>query len=464
LLSSVARRLTLSRLEVKIGLVPDLNPEAAVETVGERLRRLRLDRGLSQRQLAEPGISYAYISRIEGGARRPSVKALRKLARKLGVSADYLETGSEIRESDVRELQIADAELELRLAKNPDEAEARLVSLREEAVAAGDGVGAARAEIALGLAAAATGRNSEAIGRLEAGLDLSPTSPAARPDVFATLGHAYAASGKPERAVEVFESCLAELADVEPRDPSAQVRFATYLSYALTDLGDLTRAQAVLDDVLEQAESLADGYTRVRLFWSLARLNDVRGRHAAALDYIRRAMALLEATDDTIHLARAHLLCADILIAQGRIEEAGPHFDRAERLFGPSAQTEDLVNLHRDRARREAMLGHGEKAIEQARAALELAGDEYPHERGHALWALAEGHALTDDFAGADDAYRQAAVLLDGHGHRRDVIGLYRSWAKFLRRCGREQDALEVLERATDLASEPVTAEAPAKR
>ena len=53
-----------------------LNPERArasldalrdvvVESVGQRLRRLREERGLSQRELSEPGISYAYISRIE---------------------------------------------------------------------------------------------------------------------------------------------------------------------------------------------------------------------------------------------------------------------------------------------------------------------------------------------------------------------------------------------------------------
>src|SRR5436853_5789401 len=37
------------------------------ESIGERLRRLRLDRGLSQRELASHGVSYAYISRIEAG-------------------------------------------------------------------------------------------------------------------------------------------------------------------------------------------------------------------------------------------------------------------------------------------------------------------------------------------------------------------------------------------------------------
>src|SRR4051794_41936074 len=66
---------------------------AAGETIGERLKRLRLERGLSQRELAAPGVSYAYISRIEAGTRQPSVKALRRLASELRGSAGYPETG-----------------------------------------------------------------------------------------------------------------------------------------------------------------------------------------------------------------------------------------------------------------------------------------------------------------------------------------------------------------------------------
>src|SRR5256884_1599553 len=85
------------------------------EPIGARLKRLRLERGFSQRDLSSPGVSYAYISRIEAGARRPSVKALRMLARKLGVTAEYLETGSEIGASEARELRLAELELRLRL-------------------------------------------------------------------------------------------------------------------------------------------------------------------------------------------------------------------------------------------------------------------------------------------------------------------------------------------------------------
>lgn len=65
------------------------------ESLSARLKRLRHERGLSQRELAAPGVSYAYISRIEAGTRRPSVKALRLLAANLGVSTEYLEVGRE---------------------------------------------------------------------------------------------------------------------------------------------------------------------------------------------------------------------------------------------------------------------------------------------------------------------------------------------------------------------------------
>src|SRR5256885_12229841 len=106
------------------------------ESIGERLRRLRVARGFSQRELSSPGVSYAYISRIEAGARRPSVKALRQLARKLGVSVEYLETGSDLRDVDQRELRLADAELELRLTDDPAEVQSVLQKILDEAVAA----------------------------------------------------------------------------------------------------------------------------------------------------------------------------------------------------------------------------------------------------------------------------------------------------------------------------------------
>ncbi len=439
--------------------VPDRHRDSTEETIGQRLKRLRRERGLSQRELASPGVSYAYISRIEGGARRPSVKALRMLARKLGVTADYLETGSEIRDTEERELRIADAELELRLADDTADAERKLDSLLSDSVEAGDTLAASRASIALGLASAHAGHNHDAIERLEAGLELADVSPSVRPDVYATLGRALAASGDTQRAVDLFERCLDEVSRESPDDFTAQVRFTTYLSYALTDLGDLERAEGVLQDAIAKAEEATDAYSRVRLYWSVARLNDVQGRSAAALTYIRRAIALLDVTDDTLHLARAHLLAGSIMLSQDNVKGAGRHFELAERLYGPSAEPDDLAGLYAEQSKLAAQCGDADEAVRRGEAAVEAASDEYLRERGGALWALAEAKALQGDVDGAHEAFRQATDLLGEHGHRRDHVEAHRAWGKFLRRAGREEQALEVLERATDLAAEPAAAE-----
>jgi transcriptional regulator with XRE-family HTH domain len=69
---------------------------ARKETVGQRVKRLRGEAGLSQRALCKglDRVTYAYISRIEADARQPSLSTLRKIASRLGVTALYLETGS----------------------------------------------------------------------------------------------------------------------------------------------------------------------------------------------------------------------------------------------------------------------------------------------------------------------------------------------------------------------------------
>src|SRR5919198_1525157 len=317
------------------------------ESIGERLRRLRLERNLSQRELASPGVSYAYISRIEAGARRPSVKALRQLARKLAVSVEYLETGSDLRDVDERELKLSDAELELRLGQSTEETERVLNGIHDEAVAAGDTKSALRANVALGLAVARAGRSADAIQRLEPAIEsLSPTQ---RPDVYEALGRCYAALGDPKRAVDLFARCLEAVRREAPDDTASEIRFSTYLSYALADVGDLDQASSVLEDALARSDEMTDAYTRVRLYWSLARLSALRDQPAAALDYIRRAIALLEVTEDTLHLAPGRA-GSGLGGARGCTRAAGERRGRRDvpESRGPARATRPSDQPHRD--------------------------------------------------------------------------------------------------------------------
>jgi transcriptional regulator with XRE-family HTH domain len=63
--------------------------------VGLRLREAREAAGISQRELAFPGCSAAYISRIERGERIPSLQVMRELARRTGISESALAYGRE---------------------------------------------------------------------------------------------------------------------------------------------------------------------------------------------------------------------------------------------------------------------------------------------------------------------------------------------------------------------------------
>lgn len=423
------------------------------ETIGQRLRRLRLDRGLSQRELSAPGVSYAYISRIEAGTRQPSVKALRKLAPKLGVSTEYLETGSEIGAPEQRELQLADAELQLRLGDDAPVADETLRTILSEALETGDFQSASRARIALGLIAAQSGRSDEAVQRLEEALDSdAPPHPTSRPDVYAALGHAYAALGRPDRAVELFDRCLVEISE-ESENRVSQIRFRTYLSHALADTGDLSRAQSVVQEALAQADDFADPYTHVRLYWSLARLSVMQGRPTVALENSRRAIALLEATEDTHQLGRAHLLSAAIMNTQGEADGAAKHLEIAEQLIAHRAGPNDLASLRAEQAKHAALLGNGDDAVKRAQEALELLGDDDPGERGGILAALAEGHALQGDPTRAEREFAEAIGLLEGNGRWRVAELAARSFAKLLKQLDRKDDAAAMEARVERFAS-----------
>lgn len=63
--------------------------------VGLRLHTAREAAGISQRELAFPGCSAAYISRIERGERIPSLQVMRELARRIGISESRLAYGRE---------------------------------------------------------------------------------------------------------------------------------------------------------------------------------------------------------------------------------------------------------------------------------------------------------------------------------------------------------------------------------
>ncbi len=428
-------------------------PSAALsqaERVGERIRRLRQERGLSQRDIAGPGVSAAYISRIEKGDREPSIRALRGLAERLGVSADLLETGRDAVDIMSCEVDVADAELELRFADNPAAAAEKFSRLLRAADAAGDRDTAGRARAGLGLSAAQRGDYDEAVELLESVMEAGSISYSTDPDVPAALARSYMAQGRCGEAILLLRRCLDELRDREsPR--AAYVRLATFLSYALSDLGDLEGARQALDDALAAGEGFADAESRVRLYWSSARLAALAGDHAMARAQIRRAMGVFEQLEDVVHLARAHLLNVENLLSQGDIDGASEHLAIATTLLGAGSMRRDQAWLALLRAQVLIARGDHRAAQREAKQAVELSDDR--ELRGRAQTAAGEAFALHGSASKALEKFGCAERELLG-GESRFLLALYERWSQLLEAEGRLEDALGVMRRATSLAGE----------
>jgi len=436
--------------------VADQPEQVEEETIGQRLRRLRLERGLSQREISGPGASYAYVSRIEAGARDPSDKAIKILARRLGVSKEHLATGQELPTARDLDSRLTDAELALRLnpgAASIDDFRALLRDAREE----GDELVALRCRIGLGLALAHQGQYAAAVHHLELATEAPAATPLSHPDAFATLGRAYASLGEFAKAVGLFEECLALLRLRAPEDHGLRVRFTSYLSCALSDGGDFKRARAVLLDI--SAKEDLDDRGRANVYWSLARNESMAGDGIAALTHMKRALSILESSEDRLEIARGHLTCAEILLLDGEPEEAAWHLAKAERYFGAGADADDYGLLRRHQSREALLRGEPQEAIDLARQALDFV-KEHQLSQGSVWYALGSAQAAAGDLDAAVGSFKRAAELLEQGGEWREATAVYREWAQGLRAAGRESEAVDVMERATSVTVRGLGAEA----
>src|SRR3954464_13058743 len=86
---------------------------AARTSMGERVRQLRIARGLTQTELAGERFSKEYVSQIERGKTRPTGETIEWLASRLGVDPSFVETGVSSSERERVESVIARAEAAL---------------------------------------------------------------------------------------------------------------------------------------------------------------------------------------------------------------------------------------------------------------------------------------------------------------------------------------------------------------
>ncbi|GAB3709681.1 helix-turn-helix transcriptional regulator [Amycolatopsis oliviviridis] len=205
------------------------------EEVGGRLRRLRAERGLTQRELAEPHYTAAYVSSVETGARTPSGDALRHFAARLGVDVGEL-LGVTSPRDDVRlDLDIAAAAADF-LAGNGSAPKMRRLARRAEEIGRPRQAGLAWLWLARFTEG---GTRSRLVAASEAALadDIPPyreLAAALRANVLISLG-------EPHHAMHLLETALDASLARHPH-PVLLLTLHAYLAEGRLRLGETTQA------------------------------------------------------------------------------------------------------------------------------------------------------------------------------------------------------------------------------
>lgn len=410
-------------------------------SVGRRLREAREAAAVSQRKLAFPGCTSAYISRIEAGQRIPSLQLIHEFARRLRVSPEWLATGVE---GDAPTAELLDAEVALRLGELD---EARVVY--EERLRNDPSDPAALR--GLGTIALRDGDTGRAIELLEQALEERQGRCLEDASAVESLARAYAAGGALEAAIALLERALGEAEEVEALVET--LRFRVLLANALIDNGQPQRAERMLADAIGTAAELSDPLAEARVYWSQSRLHCYHRDPRLGARYARKAIEILEHTENDTYIAQAYHLLACAEIEAGNPEEAVEQLARGRRYFGGKLTLFEEAKYAIEEARALLDLGRTQEAAQRAVLALATVDELDPQDRGRAYGIAADVFRANGDVDRALDLYEQAVATLAEAGGP-FVIEAGTRLSELLEELGRTDEALAVLRNAVAGARE----------
>jgi tetratricopeptide (TPR) repeat protein len=388
--------------------------------------------------LSFAGCTAAYVSRIEAGARIPSLQVLREFARRLGVSLEYLATGR--LDAEGLSSELLEPEVALRLGDEERAAELYEVACRDAVSPAT----LARAQLGLGRLALRRGELDEGIALLEQALASEQLGPGDASAAANALGRSYAAQGRFDESFALFER---HLADARARgDEFDQVRFAVLLANAYIDHSDYGRAHVTLGEVLNVARRTIDPMLRASLYWSQSRVHHSQGDPDRAAEYARLALATLKASEQTLEAARALLLLAFIENDRGNPEAALELVDEGEPIVAAAGKATDVAMFTIERARALSALGETEKAAGLLLGISPTLNSAAPGDAARAYSAVAGIFRAQGDTARALELYELAVEQTPTAD--RYVAESLTAMAEIYEEQGDAQMALDLLKRA----------------
>jgi tetratricopeptide (TPR) repeat protein len=391
--------------------------ESGGSRLGERLRALRIAKGLTQTQLAGDRFSKEYVSQIERGKTRPTEATVAWLAERLEVDPAFLSSGVSTEERTKAEALLARAEAASE-ANRHEEA----IELFREARPVVDGTGAPALELRVLVGEAwSLGQHGEVRESLD--MLLAARELAERPD----------------------------LSDIDRAD----VLFR--LGVCRWQLTSVSTAIALFDEALALAEGsgLPCDLLRADILGWRARCRRRQRDYVAASEDVARALELAEGMGDRRAIANTYFQASLIAQRQGHYVLSRNYAQRAKELFQELNDERSVGRLQLMFGGLTLLLGDEDKAVEHLKASYAQALDsDSPADAAQALSGIARVHLNRGEYDRADELARQALELIEG---REDYLFEVCSSQLVLGRALLERGRLDEAEnsfRAADAAGE----------
>jgi transcriptional regulator with XRE-family HTH domain len=416
--------------------------DAAV--LGHRIRTARCRAGLTQSQVAGDAVSVGYLSRIERGQRRPNAGLLIGIADRLAVTVDELLIGvAPDRIAELR-LQLDHAELALVTGSPAEALESVTRLLSDPAITELAELRRSAGYIHAGAL--------EAIGDLQAAIllleVLAETSP---PDLdwiegLTALSRCYRESGELGRAIEVGTQAIGHIEKLELGGLDEAIRLSLTVAAAYYEQGDADYAARLCQRAIDRAEAIASPVAKAMAYWNSSAIESMRGNASTALPMTRRALAVIEATDDARNIARlrTQLGILQLLLDPPQPREALEILEHAaEELAFTGAGPADLADNRLAQARARFLLGDTGGARRQATEIGTAVRSNMPLLAADAFALLGQIAVQEAALDTARSHFQEAVLLLSGVGADRAAAQLWFELAGLFESVGEPAAALD---------------------
>lgn len=424
---------------------------SAITTVssglGERVRAARKELGLSQAQLAGDELTKGFISQLESGLVRPSIRSLQLIAGRLGKSLDYF---------------IGDESLTggKRLAFH---------RLAAEAAAERRDWPGVRQHVALGLDHASETRERASLlhllGRAEVAsrafertFDLvtealqladAATDPELVANLLSLRGHAYAELGQLAASTEAYEAALDVVQKYEVMDTRLRSRILISLGTVYRRTGRTSKAIAAYEPALAMASRSSEMLLAARGYMGIAVTHYDSGELDTAIGYYRRALDLFHRISDIDFELNTLQSIATIQFENGEFDKAKGSAERAMKraLEVGNAHWAGVAEVILARiALREGRTPDALRMAKHAERILAEAGDKI--QQADALGAVGAANEAMGLVGDADTAYLASLDLYSEVNDVADRSGMAAEYAQVLRARGEIDKAFAMLELA----------------